>query len=160
MCGDRGLPVLVATMFFLVCGCDQTADDRGSSENPAGTTLPSTSTEETPRHGYEIPIPRIEYWESTTTPKYFYEMRFDPPLNSSGRPRLHRNGWARAYYADGSIEREGAYRFDASLNRSERVGEWTYYQRDGSVARVEQRGGPAIWTGPDQRIPPPERPEP
>ena len=152
--------VAVAAAALLFCGCDQSVQDRGSAEDPAGTTTSSTSVEATLRRGYEIPIPSIEYWESSTTPKFVYEMRFDPPREPGGRPRLHRNGWAKAYYANGSIEREGAYRYDASLDRSERVGTWTYYQDDGSVARIEQRGGPAIWTGPDQRIPPPERPEP
>lgn len=152
--------VAVAAAALLFFGCDQSVQDRGSAEDPAGTTTSSTSVEATLRRGYEIPIPSIEYWESSTTPKFVYEMRFDPSLEPGGRPRLHRNGWAKAYYANGSIEREGAYRYDASLNRSERVGTWTYYEDDGSVARIEQRGGPAIWTGPDQRIPPPERPEP
>ena len=87
-------------------------------------------------------------------------MRFDPSAIPGGSPRLHRNGWARAYYASGTIEREGSYRYIADRGRSERVGTWTYYDQDGGVLRVEDRGGPVVWTAPDQRQPPPGTTEP
>lgn len=128
-------------------------------DSPSATTAPPTTDVvaegAAPRRGYEIAIPSLEYWEDSTTPKYYYEMRFDPPASPDAQPRLHRNGWARAYYRDGTLEREGAYRYDATSNRSERVGTWTYYTQSGDVLRVEERGGPVVWTSSGQTIPVP-----
>ncbi len=126
-----------------VVGTNDTGDASGPTDAPSG------------RRGYEIPIPQLEYWADTQVLKYSYEMRFDPPDEEGGRPRLHRNGWARAYYLTGGLEREGAYRYIAANGRSERVGRWTYYTPEGAVDRVEERGGEVIWTAPDQLIAPP-----
>lgn len=127
------------------CGDTPTTTTEPASNPPEPTTTASVEL----RRGYEIPIPMNEFWEGTKTLKYTYEMRFD----TDGK--LHRNGWGRAYYANGAIEREGAYRYDHDRRMSERMGTWTYYEADGSVKRVEERGGAPIWTGPDQRTPPP-----
>jgi hypothetical protein len=140
------------------CGCEpENPQPSVPDPAPAVTDADITSTPEpSGRRGYEIPIPQLEFWaEDPSSPKYRYEMRFDPPAEAGGRPRLHRNGWAWAYYLGGGVEREGAYRFIAEKNRSERVGRWTYYNSDGSIDRVEDRGGEVIWTAPDQAIPPP-----
>ena len=131
-------------------------------KSPAVDPSPSSpndprSSEVTGRRGYEIPIAQLEFWdpEERTIPKFSYEMRFDPPGPGENGPRLHRNGWAKAYYGSGLIEREGAYRYNRETGQSERVGTWTYYGTDGSVSRIEDRGGEVVWTGPDQRIAPP-----
>jgi hypothetical protein len=148
-------------------GCEQpaaepdapTAGTTSNATEPAtqpATTTPSDAPASTNRRGYEIPIPQLEYWAGTETLKYSYEMRFDPPDEEGGRPRLHRNGWARAFYLTGELEREGVYRYVAANGRSERVGRWTYYTPEGTVDRTEERGGEVIWTGPDQLIAPPE----
>lgn len=146
-------------MLLAACPLGMGCEMEAGSETPSGTpTTAAPSSKEavsTARRGYEIPIPQIEYWAGTRTLKYSYEMRFDPPLQPDGPPRLHRNGWARAYYASGQLEREGAYRYVPDRDQSERVGIWTYYRADGEVDRTEDRGGEAIWTGPDQRITPP-----
>jgi hypothetical protein len=113
------------------CGCEpENPQPSVPDPAPAVTDADITSTPEpSGRRGYEIPIPQLEFWaEDPSSPKYRYEMRF---------------------------EREGAYRFIAEKNRSERVGRWTYYNSDGSIDRVEDRGGEVIWTAPDQAIPPP-----
>ncbi len=144
-----------------MAGCDRPEAEPSSS--PANTRPPAISTkrpsappESSLRRGYEIPIPQLEFWAGTETLKYSYEMRFDPPDEEGGRPKLHRNGWARAYYLSGELEREGAYRYVAANGRSERVGRWTYYTPEGTVDRTEERGGEVIWTGPDQTLAPPE----
>lgn len=139
-----------------------------SCERSAPTPPPTAESDETGsvetdsrplRRGYEVPIPSIEFWDaSNTVPKYYYEMRFEAPRTAGGAPRLHRNGWSRAFYGNGALQREGAYRYDPSVDRSERVGRWTYYEIDGTVERVEERGGPTIWTEADQLIAPPDAP--
>ncbi|MAC18542.1 MAG: hypothetical protein CMJ23_02485 [Phycisphaerae bacterium] len=146
--GVIGIAIGIVTV-----GCDQTGSNGVA---PAET---ETATSEAPpsgeRRGYEIPIPQIEYWDPERSAlKYTYEMRFDAP-GADGRARLHRNGWARAYFGNGSLEREGSYQWIPQRERSERVGRWTYYKADGTVDRIEQRGGDSVWSGPDQRIPPP-----
>lgn len=142
--------LLVASLAPLGCERDAPRID------PAGSESTTAAAPEL-RRGYEIPIPQLEYWDPSerTVLKYSYEMRFDPPGPGEKGPRLHRNGWAKAYYGSGGLEREGAYRFDRAKNRSERVGTWTYYDTEGNPSRTEDRGGEVIWTGPDQRIPPP-----
>lgn len=144
--------IIVATG-LLSAGCDRNE----STEAPEPTTgvVTSDATPTGERRGYEIPIPQLEYWDpERRTMKYSYEMRFDAP-GSDGRARLHRNGWARAYFGSGVLEREGSYQWIPQRERSERVGTWTYYKPDGTVDRIEQRGGDSIWTGPDQRTSPP-----
>ncbi|MCH2162032.1 MAG: hypothetical protein MK085_09190 [Phycisphaerales bacterium] len=89
------------------------------------------------RDGYEIPIPSREYWKNSNTLKFEYEMRYD--LDG----KLKRNGWSRAYYGSGRIEREGAY------TNNERVGIWTLYEPDGT-SRIEDRGGIVIWSAAGQ----------
>ncbi len=157
----RGAMLVVASALI---GCEEPSADAPpnppastatTSTPPPSTPPPSTPPQSTARRGYEIPIPQLEYWDGTQVLKYSYEMRFDPPDEAGGRPRLHRNGWARAYYLGGQLEREGAYRYVANLGRSERVGLWTYYTPEGAVDRTEDRGGPVVWTGPDQTIAPP-----
>ncbi len=142
---DRFTGLLLGGLLLLAPGCGDSATNE--AEPPPRAVETTTASE--PRRGYEIPIPMQEFWEGTKTPKYAYEMRFD----TDGK--LHRNGWGRAYYANGAIEREGAYRYDHEREMSERMGTWTYYESDGSVKRVEERGGVPVWTGPDQRTPPP-----
>lgn len=139
-------------------GCEESGPPVVESTPPVETAVAPPA--ETGRRGYEIPIPQLEYWDPVerTTLKYTYEMRFDPPGPGETSPRLHRNGWARAYYGSGVLEREGAYRYNAETKQSERVGTWTYYETDGSQSRIEEREGEVIWTGPDQRIAPPGNP--
>lgn len=137
-------PILGAFVLAIASGC---GDDATTASEPSPTTPTAPATEL--RRGYETPIPMNEFWDGTKTLKYAYEMRFD----TDGK--LHRNGWGRAYYASGAIEREGTYRYDHQREMSERMGTWTYYEADGSVKRVEDRGGDPIWTGPDQATPPP-----
>lgn len=148
------LLVVLATSGFTVGGCGErkTPPSPAPSEPAVEASVPENTGG---RRGYEIPIPQLEFWEgSDRVPKYTYEMRFDAP-GANGRRGLHRNGWARAYYSSGGLEREGAYQWIPDRGRSERVGRWTYYDTDGNVDRVEDRGGDPIWTGPDQRTPPP-----
>lgn len=150
------LILLIATLPCLACGCgeDRTPPTPAAETTPNGSPAAEASVAG-PRRGYEVPIPQIEYWEgSDRVLKYTYEMRFDAS-DADGRRALHRNGWARAYYSSGTLEREGAYQWVPALGRSERVGKWTYYDTDGSIARVEERGGSPIWNGPDQTTPPP-----
>ena len=153
---------MLAVATAITAGCDRPASETaGTSTSETGTATDATdagsttATAPTDRRGYEIPIPQLEYWDDTKVLKYSYEMRFDPPDEPGGRPRLHRNGWARAYYLSGQLEREGAYRYVANVGRSERVGRWTYYTPEGTVDRTEDRGGEIVWTGPDQLIAPP-----
>ncbi len=149
------MSLLLATS--LLGGCGQPSAEPDSTATEATTPSKAAPVDAAPtgRRGYEIPIPQLEYWAGTETLKYSYEMRFDPPDEEGGRPKLHRNGWARAYYLSGGLEREGAYRYVAANGRSERVGRWTYYTAEGAVDRTEDRGGDVIWTGPDQPIAPP-----
>jgi hypothetical protein len=166
---NRRRPCPVSTLMScllassLLGGCEQPpaepdAPTEGITSNAteSATTTPPDATASTARRGYEIPIPQLEYWEGTKTLKYSYEMRFDPADEEGGRPKLHRNGWGRAYYLSGGLEREGSYRYIPANGRSERVGVWTYYTPEGSVDRTEDRRGPVVWTGPDQLIAPPE----
>ncbi len=145
-----------AAGLVLLVACEREPTATTSKNTPAGPAESSTA-ESAPeaRRGYEIPIPQLEFWAGTQVPKFRYEMRFDPAETPGGNPRLHRNGWAYAYYGSGVMEREGAYRYDAALGRSDRVGIWTYYTQDGKVERTEDRGGEVIWTSPGQLIAPP-----
>lgn len=152
----------VMAMVWSLSACDDGATS-GAEPEPAATTTTTDATPASPadtgRRGYEIPIQQMEFWDpQKTILKYTYEMRFDQPGPGESGPRLHRNGWARAYYGSGRLEREGAYRWNPEKKQSERVGSWTYYETDGSTSRVEDRGGEPIWTGPDQRIAPPGTP--
>ena len=154
----RGLLVLTAfaSSIWLLSACND-VQSPAPVQAPESTPAPAQPPAATARRGYEIPIDQLEYWDpkTRTTLKFTYEMRFDPPGPGENGPRLHRNGWARAYYGSGELEREGAYRYNAKSKESERVGTWTYYEPDGSTSRIEERGGEAIWTGPDQQIAPP-----
>lgn len=150
----------VVTGLLVLVACEQEPGPKapvepGNTDAARATTSTATTPSAEGRRGYEIPIPQLEFWAGTQVPKYRYEMRFDPPEKPGGNPRLHRNGWASAYYGSGVMEREGAYRYDAALGRSERVGIWTYYTQTGEVDRTEDRGGEVIWTGPGQAIAPP-----
>ena len=108
----------------------------GEQENsPAASTGPAAPVQ---RNGYEIPIPSREYWDTTNVLKFEYEMRYDVD------GRLKRNGWSRAYFSSGQLEREGSYTND------ERVGIWNFYDREGNPSRKEDRKGIVIWTGPGQ----------
>ena len=150
--------MMIAAGITLVSGCDR-SPSANPVPSPAGETVIAKPVP-SGRRGYEIPIPQLEYWDpERTTLKYSYEMRFDPPGIGESGPRLHRNGWAKAYYGSGLLEREGAYRFNPVTNQSDRVGTWTYYGTDGKPSRIEERGGDAIWTGPNQATPPPGAPE-
>ena len=60
--------------------------------------------------------------------KYFYEMR----RGADGK--WNRNGIGRAYYDTGELEREGTYK-DGT-----RVGQWKYFNPDGTLKSVEERG--------------------
>ena len=115
---------LPATVF--VTGC------REQDNTPAPTTEPVQ------RNGYEIPIPSREYWDNTNALKFEYEMRYDVD------GKLKRNGWSRAYFSNGQLEREGSY------TNGERVGIWQFYDGEGNPKRTEDRKGIVIWTGPDQ----------
>ncbi|MEC8733965.1 MAG: hypothetical protein VXX86_03240 [Planctomycetota bacterium] len=148
--------MLLLSLSLASLGCELEAPDAASPapDTPSADAAGTTVAEE--RRGYEIPIPQVEYWDDARTIlKFTYEMRFDPPGPGEKGPRLHRNGWARAYYGSGALEREGSYRYVPELGRSERVGVWTYYEPDGSVSRREDRGGDPIWTRADQRTAPP-----
>lgn len=131
--------VLLALPLLLAIGCNKEDSSSGNT-----TAEPAPQAEAAPgRKGYETPIPIREYWKETGNLKFEYEYRY----NADGS--FARNGWSRAYYGSGPLEREGSY-----LN-NERIGLWTYYEPDGNVSRTEDRGGVAIWTGPDQSTPPP-----
>ena len=80
----------------------------------------------------------IEFWDGTTRVKYEYEMRYGPD------GQVQRNGWARAYYSNGSVEREGAYLDGA------RAGTWTYYTPEGKIDRSGFERGQPVWSGPGQ----------
>lgn len=161
----RRLAAIVPSLAIVtLLGCEPPAappastGDGGSTTSSASDATAATTPEtevQTGRRGYEIPIMQLEYWPDTTVPKYRYEMRFDPPETPGGRAKLHRNGWAWAYYGNGQLERQGSYRYTAANDRSERVGIWTYYTPEGEVERTEDRGGEVVWTAPDQRIAPP-----
>lgn len=139
---------LLGTLALVIAsGCGDAGTTTTDPGPPSTDPTPSPAAEL--RRGYEIPIPMNEFWDGTKTLKYSYEMRFD----TDGK--LHRNGWGRAYYANGALEREGAYRYDHEREMSERMGTWTYYEADGRVKRIEERGGVPIWDGPDQTTPPP-----
>ena len=116
----------------------------GCSEDAGEIASQSTPEDAKPaRRGYETSIPMIEFWDGTNQVKYEYEMRYGPDK------QLQRNGWSRAYYSNGRLEREGAY-----LN-GERAGLWTHYTVDGEVQRTKAHGGEAIWTAPGQSYPVP-----
>jgi hypothetical protein len=137
---------IAAVTAILLVACDDPSPNTplpGSNESQIGSTTVEL------RRGYEIPIAMVEHWEGTRVQKYTYEMRFD----ADGK--LHRNGWAQAFYSSGNLEREGSYRFNPVEVQSDRVGLWTYYKPDGSVDRTEERAGDPIWTAADQRLPPP-----
>ena len=125
---------LLLLILLSLVACDDAPPVNAPPSEPASTEG---------REGYAIPFPMMEYWEGTTVLKYKYEMRF----GSSGK--VARNGWSSAYFASGSIEREGAY-LDG-----QRAGQWTYYTPDGAVDRVEDRGANPPWTAPGQLIPSP-----
>ena len=153
--------VAVASVIWVLPACEEAespaALNTPASKAPVSKVAPAQPAAAKGRRGYEIPIPQLEYWDpQRTTLKYTYEMRFDPPGPGENGPRLHRNGWATAYYGSGVLEREGAYRYNREKRESERVGTWTYYETDGTISRLEDRGGEVIWTGPDQKIAPPE----
>ena len=134
---------MAALTAIMLAGCDPSPS---TTPDPASDNAPIESTTAEPRRGYEIPIPMMEYWEGTQVPKYTYEMRFD----ADGK--LHRNGWAQAFYSSGNLEREGSYKFNPTAAQSDRVGLWTYYDPDGSVNRTEDRAGEPIWTAADQLV--------
>ncbi len=48
--------------------------------------------------------------------------------------KYHKNGFFRAYYANGRLEREGHYVDD------KRVGVWTMYNQDGTVQQTSNFG--------------------
>jgi len=134
------LAIICSTPLLFSCTNSDSTSETGTS-NPPEKASPSTA--KPLREGYEAPFPMREYWDSTGKLKFEYEMRYGP------NGKVARNGWSSAYYADGAIEREGAYL------QNERIGTWTYYSNDGSVDRTENRGGQTIWTGPNQAIPTP-----
>ena len=68
-----------------------------------------------------------EYWEGTDRIKFRYELR------KGADGRYARNGFSRAFYLGGGVEREGTYRND------ERVGVWKYYDPEGRLLRTEDR---------------------
>ena len=130
------LAIIISTVVLISCG------DSKSGDSPPSDVVDS-STAESMREGYETPFPMREYWDSTGKLKFEYEMRFGP------NGKVARNGWSSAYFANGAMERQGAYL------QNERIGTWTYYVNDGSIDRIEDRGGLPIWTGPNQAIPTP-----
>ena len=79
-----------------------------------------------PAKGEEVKVAK-ENWPNGKL-KFYNELR----RNAEGK--WTRTGVGRAYYDHGVLEREGMYRND------ERVGEWKYYDQNGALLRVEQRG--------------------
>lgn len=137
--GGMSLPTFSPFSLLIITGCLLFPIHAGCSHEPASAPQETAASETNPpRTGYEIPIPMIEFWEGTNQLKYEYEMRYD----TNGQ--VARNGWSRAYYGNGNLEREGAYLDGA------RSGIWTYYAIDGSINRTEDHGGNPEWTGPDQ----------
>ena len=128
----------ITAILVLIFTLPTTVAFTGCRDQGNPPTPPTASAEPVKRNGYEIPIPSREYWDNTDVLKFEYEMRYDVD------GRLKRNGWSRAYFSSGQLEREGSYTND------ERVGIWNFYDREGNPSRKEDRKGIVIWTGPGQ----------
>lgn len=63
------------------------------------------------------------------------QLKFYNELRRGASGKWDKNGIGRAYYQNGTLEREGSYRDGV------RIGIWTYYNADGSLSRTENRGG-------------------
>ena len=132
-------PLVHIMLSCLLLGSATATGCREQGTTPVSAVQPKTqSTNPEPRKGYEIPIPSREYWGNTNTLKFEYEMRYDVD------GKLKRNGWSRAYFGNGQLEREGSY------TNNERVGIWNFFDREGNPGRTEDRKGIVIWTGPGQ----------
>jgi len=68
-----------------------------------------------------------ERWPNGAT-KFEYEMARGPD------GKYAKDGFIRAFYEEGGLEREGQYR------HGERVGRWRYYQRDGRLIQESDFG--------------------
>ena len=95
----------------------------GSCDKPA---QPAAGQAPPPAKKDDVKIAK-ENWPNGKL-KFYNELRRNPD------GKWAKNGIGRAYYDHGVLEREGMYRND------ERVGEWKYYDQNGALLRVEQRG--------------------
>ena len=101
----------------------------GGCERPSSAPpqpAPQQPVDAKPAKSDEVKIAK-ENWPNGKL-KFYNELR----RNAEGK--WTRTGVGRAYYDHGVLEREGLYRND------ERVGEWKYYDQNGKLLRVEQRG--------------------
>jgi hypothetical protein len=114
-----------SSLAIVLCGCEPPAPAPSSA-----TTAPSDAAA-APAAAAAAPADDVkimkEYWPSGGV-KFFNEMR----RGAAGK--WDKNGIGRAYYETGTLEREGMYR-DGT-----RIGRWTYFNPDGTVQRVEERG--------------------
>ncbi len=95
------------------------------SKEPPQATQPASSRPAASRQARPMKFSR-EYWPEAEGGglKFEYEMRKDPVDG-----KWKRNGKSRALYQNGVVEREGLYCND------KRVGEWVFYNPDGTVTR-------------------------
>jgi len=122
------LAVSLASLLSQLGGC-------GDSAKPAPTQAAETASKEEPKKDEpkkddpkkdDVKVAK-ENWPNGKL-KFYNELRRNPD------GKWARNGIGRAYYDHGVLEREGMYRNDV------RVGEWKYFDQDGKLLRVEQRG--------------------
>lgn len=111
---------LLTTSFALALACT-------ACEKPAQPAAPpAAQAAAQPAKKDDVKIAK-ENWPNGKL-KFYNELRRNPD------GKWAKNGVGRAYYDHGVLEREGMYRND------ERVGEWKYYDTEGKLLRVEQRG--------------------
>lgn len=128
----RVRPVLIvpAIAFSVLAACDRppsSAPQAAADVKPpaAAPTAAAPAASSAPADDVR---PMKEFWPNGQL-KFFNEMR----RGADGK--WGKNGIGRAYYQNGTLEREGSYRDGV------RVGVWTYYNPDGSLNRTENRGG-------------------
>jgi hypothetical protein len=114
----RPAPTALSIALLAVAACDK---PQASAPQAAATPAASAPPADDMR-------PMKEFWPNGQL-KFFNEMR----RGADGK--WGKNGLGRAYYQNGTLEREGRYRDGV------RVGVWTYYNPDGSLNRTENRGG-------------------
>ena len=112
---------VLATALALAA-CDKPAPAPSPAPAPGTPATPAAPTP--PKDDVKL---SKENWPNGKL-KYFYEMR----RGADGK--WNRNGIGRAYYDTGELEREGTYK-DGT-----RVGQWKYFNPDGSLKSVEERG--------------------
>jgi hypothetical protein len=131
--GFRSVAVLAVLLVLPIAACDGKPQAGKSAVTPKDTGAapkpPDTAQAPAPaKDGVKDEVkPSKEYWPNGKL-KYFYEMRRNPD------GKWARNGMSRAYYDTGELEREGMYK------NNTRVGQWKYYDPQGKVIRVEERG--------------------